>query len=63
MSESQRISFSKAGNLYIANVAISDVDNYASTVSNSIAVASVNRAQLSLTVTGKRLINCHLHFS
>ena len=53
MSESQRISFSKAGNLYIANVDIADVANYVSTVSNSIAAASVDRAQLSVTVTGK----------
>lgn len=53
MSESQRISFSKAGNLYIANVDIADVANYVSTVSNSIAAVSVDRAQLSVTVTGK----------
>lgn len=51
MSETRRISFSKAGNLYVANVDNGDVSSYKSTVANTFAAASVDRASVLVSVT------------
>ena len=53
LSESQRISFSAIGNLYIGNVDVNDADNYESTVENPVTGQSFNRGTISLGVTGK----------
>lgn len=64
MSETQRISFSKAGNLYIGNVDIQDLAHYTSTVENSVVVRSFNRGPVSLSVSGELLIvNVYMYIS
>ena len=57
MSETRRISFSKAGNLYVANVDNGDVSSYKSTVANTFAAASVDRASVLVSVTGEWFVN------
>lgn len=56
ISETQRISFSKAGNLYIGNVVKSDLAHYTSTVQNTVAGQSFNRGPLAVSVTGRSQI-------
>ena len=59
MSETQRISFSKAGNLYIGNVDsqdLADSSGYTSTVENTVVVRSFNRGPVSLGVSSELLI-------
>lgn len=53
LSESQRISFSAIGNLYIGNVDVNDAGNYQSKVENTVTSQSFNRGTISLGVTGK----------
>ena len=53
LSESQRISFSAIGNLYIGNVDVNDASNYGSKVQNTVTGQSFNRGIISLGVTGK----------
>ena len=53
LSESQRISFSAIGNLYIGNVDVNDVGNYESKVENTVTGQSFNRGIISLGITGK----------
>ena len=57
MSETQRISFSKEGNLYIGNVDTQDLADYTSTVENTVAVRSFNRGpHVFLSISGEFLI-------
>ena len=59
MPETQRISFSKAGNLYIGNVDNHDLAPYTSTVQNTDAVQSFNRGPVNLQqVSCELLIHC-----
>ena len=53
LSESQRISFSAIGNLYIGNVDVNDAGNYESKVENTVTGQSFNRGIISLGITGK----------
>lgn len=57
LSESQRISFSATGNLYIGNVDVNDAGNYESKVENTVTGQSFNRGTIALGVTGK----IHVH--
>ena len=58
--ESQRISFSASGNLYIGNVEVNDAANYQSKVENTVTGQSFNRGTISLGVTGKMHSACRL---
>ena len=58
LSESQRISFSAIGNLYIGNVDVNDAGNYESKVENTVTGQSFNRGTISLGVTGKIQLSC-----
>lgn len=58
--ESQRISFSASGNLYIGNVDVNDAANYQSKVENTVTGQSFNRGTISLGVTGKMHSACRL---
>lgn len=51
MSETQRISFSTEGNIYIGNVEVNDVGNYYSRVQNG--GQSFSRGPLTVSVTGE----------
>lgn len=53
LSESERISFSTSGNLYIGNVEVNDVDRYRSTVQNTYTGQSFSRGPVVVSVTGK----------
>ena len=53
LSESQRISFSATGNLYIGNVDVNNVGYYQSKVENTVTGQSFDRGIISLSVTGK----------
>ena len=52
MSETQRISVSNVGNLYIANVDINDLANYKSTVQNTFTGGSFDRGPIGVRITG-----------
>ncbi|KAJ7340258.1 Roundabout 1 [Desmophyllum pertusum] len=53
LSESQRISFSASGNLYIGNVEVNDVDRYRSTVQNTYTGQSFSRGPVVVSVTAR----------
>ena len=53
LKEDRRISISKGGHLYIANVQTSDVATYTSSVSNTVTGGSYNRNPISLSVRSK----------
>ena len=53
LSDSQRISFSAIGNLYIGDVDVNDVGFYQSKVENTVTSQSFNRGTISLSVTGR----------
>ena len=57
LSESQCISFSATGNLYIGNVDVNDAGNYQSKVENTVTSQTFNRGTISLGVTGE----LHVH--
>ena len=67
LSESQRISFSAVGNLYIGNVDVNDAGNYESKVENTVTGQSFNRGTISLGVNGKIQLSCvsevNVHFT
>ena len=52
MSETQRISVSDVGNLYIANVDRYDLANYKSTVQNTFTGGSFDRGPIGVVITG-----------
>ena len=53
LSESQRISFSAIGNLYIGNVDVNDVGTYKSKAENTVTGQSFDRGTIELGVTGE----------
>ena len=64
MSETQRISFSAAGNLYIGNVDINDAAHYTSAVENTVTAGSFNRGPLTVSLTGEFFLNLYnIHVS
>ena len=55
LSETERISFSTNGNIYIGNVEVNDVGIYSSKVENTFAGQSFNRGPVFVSVTGEIL--------